>query len=393
MNKYKIPFIASLFLVLLSACGGDLTNEISETENQEETVEKTQTNENIVQQNQLGEEYYNFVLDENGNYATSNSRGITLSLNSGINIRLFEKDLLRFSQQKFSTDQYFIMEGQLLDNNLVRSWLRRLDPEAEGNPLYAGLNPAQDDDFYNEETEAYNHSARIPNYLNSILELDFYRETEDGVELAGLTIGLAMNTVEYYQDNDYTQFEQPIAPEVALKQGQNIGNEIVARLREMEGLENIPIMVAIYEQTAQDDLAGGVYKALGTSTNGATSISSWETLNEERLVFPLEGSSSAEGNAFANFQSEVEYYFPNLSGVTGRAHYVNNQLVDLKIDIMTQFYGETEMISFTQYLKQSALTFLPADIDVEINVQSSTGMEAFLKKERTDAEYFAYVFD
>ena len=89
MNKYKIPFIASLFLVLLSACGGDLTNEISETENQEETVEKTQTNENIVRQNQLGEEYYNFVLDENGNYATSNSRGITLSLNSGINIRLF----------------------------------------------------------------------------------------------------------------------------------------------------------------------------------------------------------------------------------------------------------------------------------------------------------------
>src|SRR5699024_7383908 len=125
----------------------------------------------------------------------------------------------------------------------------------------------------------------------------------------------------------------------------------------------------------------------------ADSIQSWDTLNEERLIFPLEGSDSAEGNAFANFQSEVESFFPNISGVTGRAHYVDDQLQDLTIEIMTQFYGEAEMVSFTQYLKQSATTYLPGEIDVEIIVESPDTVEAFLKRERTDSEYFSYVFD
>lgn len=393
MKKYKKIFITSLMFVLLSACADNPPNESNETENPNEPMEQMQTNENIVRQNQLGEGYYNFVLDGNGNYATSNSRGITSNLNSGINISLFEKDLLRLSQDPFPTNQYLIMEGQMLETRVVESWLKRKNPEAEADRLYEGLNPEQAENFLNEETGAMNHDVRIPNYLNSLLELNFYRQTETGIELAGISIGLSMNTVDEYIDSDYTQFEQKIDPEVALEQGQTISNEIIGRMRSIEGLEEIPIMVGIYEQSAKDDLGGGVYRAIGESTNGSTAVSNWEMLNEERLIFPLEGSSSAEGNAFANFQSEVEYYFPNLSGITGRAHYVGDQLVNLNIDIMTQFFGETEMISFAQYLKQSATTFLPADIDIEIIVQSQRGAEIFLKKARTDTDYFSYVFD
>ena len=60
---------------------------------------------------------------------------------------------------------------------------------------------------------------------------------------------------------------------------------------------------------------------------------------------------------------------------------------------MTQFFGEAEMIAFTQYLKQSATTYLPADLAVEIVVESPQNIEAFLKKDRTESEYFAHVFN
>ena len=152
-------------------------------------------------------------------------------------------------------------------------------------------------------------------------------------------------------------------------------------------------MIGLYEQSAQDDLAGGVYIAQGSSANGSTTIDNWNMLNEERMIFPLEGSDSAEGNAFANFQSEVESFFPNISGITGRAHYIDNSLTTLSINIMTQFYGEGEMVAYTQYLKQSATTYLPGDLDIEIIVESPGNVEAFLKKDRTDSEYFSYVFD
>lgn len=388
-------------LLVLTGCNVE-PEDSPETNNEEAGT--NQPTPNVVSENQLGDNYYLPALSPEGTYEPSNNRGITLRMNSGLNIGIFEKDLIRLSQDAFSTSDYYIKEGQMLTSEMVTNWLGRAaeipteNEEGERSEeaiardeFLQGLNPTQSPDF-NPESGVYDHEARVPNYLESILEFDFYQNSE-AENPSGLSIGLAMNTMDYYQDDEYRQFEQEISPEVALEQGQAMANEIVSRLRTVEGLGEIPIMVGIYEQSARDDLAGGVYVATGESLNGSTAIDSWNMLNEERLIFPLEGSNSAEGNAFANFKSEVESYFPNLSGITGRAHYIDEQLVNLSINIMTQFYGEQEIISFAQYLKQSAGTYLPMDLNVEILVESPGNMEAFLKKDRTDSDYFSYVFD
>jgi protein involved in sex pheromone biosynthesis len=376
--KKKFVLFLSLFGLFLSACN-PLPNENTESGGQGEGTENNSNTSNVVSRNQLGEGYYRPALDQEGSYQPSANRGITLNLNSGINIALFEKDLMRLSQSLFPTDEYFMREGQELSSDLISSWLGR---ESENNP--EGLNPP----------ESGNEEERAPRYLNSILEFDFYTQGEEGLNLSGISIGLAMNRVDYYQEEQFgPTLEQNIPPERVLEEGQRIGNEIVQRMRGIEGLEEIPIYIGIYEQAPQDDLGGGVYIAEGQSLNGATSVQSWSSLNEERLIFPLEGGNSAEGNAFANFQSEVESFFPNLSGITGRAHRVDEQLQNLTINIMTQFYGEAEIVAFTQYLKQTATTFLPADVDVEIIVESPDQVEAFLKRDNTETEYFSYVFD
>lgn len=373
----RILMITSM-LLLLSGCIFDANQEETGTE-ENETVEEVENESNVVSRNQLGQNYYRPALDDEGGYQTSKNRGVTLILNSGINLGLFEKDLIRLSQEIYPTENHFIQEGQYLPESLMTSWLGR---ESEDNP--EGLNPI-------EEGEG---DDRVPRYLNSILELDFYEESDEGSTLAGLSIGLALNTVDYYPAYQYgPTLEQEIPEAVMLEEGKKIANELVRRIRDIEDLETIPLMLSLYKQSSRDHLAGGVYVALGMSTGGSTVVESWDTLNEERLVFPLEGQASAEGNAFANFQSEVEAFFPNISGITGRAHYVDEKLDSLKINIMTQFYGETEMISYTQYLKQSASTYLPADLDIEIIVESPAGVEAFLEKSRSQVEYYSYVFD
>lgn len=375
MKLNKNALILGLSLLVLGACN-PVPNDSNDSA--EEPTDSAPASSNVVTENQLGSEYYRPALDGDGRYKTSQSRGITLNLNSGINIALFEKDLMRLSQGSFPTEEHFMQEGQYLTEDQIYSWLGR---ESEENP--AGLNPANTGEG----------DDRTPQYLNSILEFDFFTQTDDGLQLSGISIGLAMNTVDYYTDSEYRRLQQDIPENIPLEQGQAMANKIVARIREMEGLENIPVMVGIYEQSSLDDLAGGVYIAQGESTNGSTSIDSWTSLDEDRLIFPLEGSNSAEGNAFANFKSEVESFFPNISGVTGRAHYIDEKFMTLHINIMTQFYGEAEIISFTQYLKQSAATYLPADLEVEIIVESPSDVQAFLEKDRTESEYFSYVFD
>lgn len=397
-NKNQFILLIATLLVL-TGCNVEPDSALEGTNNEPTT---NQAQSNVVSQNQLGDTFYRPVLTQGESYQTSNSRGITLRLNSGLNIALFEKDLIRLSQELFPTSEYFIKEGQALSNETITGWLGREpvveeDEESEETETEEATEEVTEQSGINQEGLNPPQSSggeRVPNYLNSILEFDFYHESELNAENpSGISIGLAMNTVDYYSDEEYRRFEQEISPEVALEQGQRMANEIVSRMRTQEGLENIPIRVGIYEQSSRDDLAGGVYVAVGESLNGATSIDSWETLNEERLIFPLEGSNSAEGNAFANFKSEIESFFPNLSGVTGRAHYIDEQLISLSISVMTQFYGEQEMISFTQYLKQAALTYLPMELDVEIIVESPGNMEAFLKKTRTETDYFSYVFD
>src|SRR5699024_10426638 len=163
-----------MLLLILSGC--NMTDDDS-TETTQDT-DNTSSTSNVVTRNQLGDQFYRPALDENSRYNTSKNRGITLNLNSGINLRLFEKDLMRLSQEYFSTENHFIQEGQHLSRDIVQKWL---DRKSEDNP--EGLNPA--DPNAGKERANREDPDYVPNYLNSILEFDFFTETDNGLQLSG----------------------------------------------------------------------------------------------------------------------------------------------------------------------------------------------------------------
>ncbi|MDN6193449.1 MAG: CamS family sex pheromone protein [Alkalibacterium gilvum] len=378
----RLIIAQALFLV---ACDNSIDSNDSSEANQ------GQENKETIIKEQIDSDYYRPVITEDGTYAPSKNRGITRSLNSNVNMRTFEVDLMRHSQPYFSVDDYFFQEGQYLSSELVTSWLRReeaseAESDEESDKQMQGLNPPA-----NESEDA---GERVPNILNSILEQNFYIQTENGLEFAGVSIGLALNSVDYYQLAQYeATYEQEISREKVLEEGQRIGNEVVSRIRNIEGLENIPVMIGLYEQSARDDLAPGTFIATGLSEKDQTEVSDWKKINEERVIFPLEGMQSAVGNNFANFKSEVENFFPNVSGVTGLGHYIENQLVDLEISVTTQFYGKGEMIAFTQFLNEAGKTYLPGNVPTQINVESLNGMESYLNRENDKKEYEVYIFN
>jgi len=376
-KKLKAIILSSLVLFLV-ACGtgSDSSQEDSGQSGSQGDGQNYDLGENV------SDDYYQPAISEDGTYPASKNRGVTLQLNSNINLNLFEDDLTRLSKDHFSTDDHYFREGQYLPADLTSTWLGR---ESEDNP--DGLNPPENDSTDPEE--------RVPNYLSSILEHDYYTMDENGnYQLAGISIGLAMNSVDYYSEYQYgPTLEQEIPREEILAQGERMADEIASRMREIEGVGDVPIMFGLYEQTTSDDLAGGVYLSRGMSDNGADSVSNWESLNEERMIFPLEGGESPEANAFENFRTEVKNFFPNLSGVTGRAHYKNDALIDLNIEIMTQFYGHSEMVAFTQFLNSAGNNILPNNIELTITVQSQNGIESFLQRDANEENFYFNVFN
>ncbi|MFO8068573.1 MAG: CamS family sex pheromone protein [Alkalibacterium sp.] len=375
----------------------------NEAERSGETANQLEEDAASTIEEQVDSNYYRPVITEDGTYAPSQNRGITRSLNSNVNIRTFETDLMRHSQAQFPTDSHFFQEGQFLSSSLVTNWLGREKIPDENNEEEEEID--EQDEQVEEQIEEQNQglnppsnntfdpAERDPNYLSSLLEQNYYRQTEEGLELAGISVGLALNQIDYYRDDIGTRLQQPIPSDELLEAGREMAEKVISRMRAIEGLEEIPILIGLYEQSTQDDLAPGTYVSVGFVENGNTTVSNWEDMNENRLVFPLEGMQSAEGNNFANFRSEVEGFFPNVSGVTGLGHYVEDQLMNLEITITTQFYGKGEIIAFTQFLNEAGKTYLPNNVPTQINVESLNGMESHLNREAEQEDYEVYIFN
>ncbi len=358
MKKLKITALV-LSLSILSACNVIPDQQPAETEEQVQVTEPLEQSGRTT--------YYRPLITENNHYPISKNRGTTLRLNSRINMKLFENDLIRLSQNYFGVDTHYFQEGQYISSGVASDFL---SSESSDNPL--GLNPADEEE---------------PNYLNSIIEQDYYVEEEDGYKLAGMSIGLALNSVIEETPSE------TIETEVLIEQGTQMANKLVKHVREQTDIpSDVPIMVGLYEQSASDDLAGGTYLRTGLSESG-NEVNDWKDINENRLVFPLQGGDTTEGNNFRNFQSEVEAFFPNLNGVVGRAHYVDDLLTDLNISITTQFYGQSEIVAFTHYLNRTAATYLPENVRIEIVVESLNETESILVRETNEDEFITHVFN
>ncbi|WP_137624924.1 CamS family sex pheromone protein [Lactiplantibacillus pingfangensis] len=332
-------------------------------------------------------EFYQGVI-KNGSYTTSKSRGVNVAQNDNVmNLKSFETGLLDVSKKQFSTSKYVYQEGQYLNTATVQKWLGR---KSSSNPN--GLNPVN-----NGKKDA---NTRNPIYLQQLEEQDYMVQSGSKITLGGVTVGLGMNSVDYYTKVQYgATYQTNISDTVLTEQGKKMANTVLQRLRQQSALKNVPIVLALYKQSSNDSLVGGNMIAYAVSKNGSTSISNWKALNWQNYVFPAttesknSGANSNDEADFSSFKSHVQNFFPNLSGVTANAHYQDKSLSKLSVNITTKFYSETEIISFTQYLATAAKRYLPSGVPVEITVKSANGtVQSFLARTAKGSSYYTHVF-
>lgn len=325
---------------------------------------------------------YKTVIKD-GKYLTNKTRGLTTQQNAGntFNLVSFEDGLLKFSKNHFSTSKYVFQEGQYLSMKEAIRWLNR---KAEGNPT--GLNP---------EDNGKTDDSRVPIYLQTIEEQDFMTQDGDNLKLAGIVIGMGMNTQDVYQkEKDGPSFTQDIDKADRIAHGKEMAAEVVKRYRAMKDIPaDVPIYVAMYAQAKDDSLAGGSFYSWNVSKSG-DSLGSWTDLNNQTVVLPMqEGTTSSKSVAsslntsFTNFVDKVQGFFPNLASVTGQAAYTDGTLRGLNVTVSTQFYSATEIQSFANYIAQIAPSYLPNGVPVQIRIEASTGMQAYVTTNAKDDKY------
>ncbi|WP_339197724.1 CamS family sex pheromone protein [Aeribacillus sp. FSL K6-8210] len=380
----KLLIIAAACMAVLSACSQD----IGEPEQIVQETEESTEEKAIIPKYRISEDYYKMLVP----FKTSEARGLVASnLNTRFDVDEFETGLMRMASDKFPTDKYVFQEGQYLDKKTVQNWLSR---KLEGKDLEEAKK--KDKSFKNEGLNPPESSEKSPIYVTHILEHNYLvKKDEKTLELGGVSIGLALNSVYYYRTEDGIQKENKIDKATIEKKGKEIAQVVVKRLRDIEGLEKVPIVVSLYEQAPKSSIVPGHFFARTIVDGGSENIGKWENINEEYYFFPSEEGTKKkpdDANTFKRLKGDIEDFFPNYTGIIGKAFYQDGEMKQMKIEIPVQFYGKTEVIAFTQFLTGKVVEYYKDYISLEVTINSSRGPEALIVREAGQEKPTVHVF-
>lgn len=348
---------------------------------QETQQEKAETT--IIPSFKIDESYYKLLTP----YKESASRGLVVSnIYTKYDMKEVETGLMRLSQNEFDTENFFFQEGQYLAKSTVTNWLKRSSQQKDG------LNPPTTDSMPAEE-----RAKKAPIYLSHIVEQNYLTKTKDNkVKLGGISIGLSLNSIYYYQKEKYGEYyEEPIPESALVEQGKKMASEIVSRLRAREELKDVPIVVGLFKQRANNDIIPGTYFSYGVAKAGQNDVADWQAIDEEYVLFPTDESKDVyreDSNNFKKFKLDIDKYFSNYTSVIGTGFYQNKEIQKLKIEVPIQFFGQAEIIGFTQYLTGVLMNYF-GNINVEVSITSINGPEALIIKKSNDKEPYVHIYE
>ena len=375
--KRTFVLLISLLLIL-TACGNKNEQDKSE---KNESSQKTDSNnvKQIATDKDVQGDNYRTILP----FKESQARGLLQqNMASGYNGEDFEDGLLKQSKEVFPTDKYLYQDGQYLDKETINSYLEPKYTKSEIDKMSAddkedknanenlGLNPS-----HNGEKDEKKIAEKSPAYLSNILEQDFYgnRDTE-GKKIKGMTIGLAMNSVYYYQkEKDGATFSKKLDRAKVEKEGKRMSDEILSRLRENKALKDIPIHFAIYLQSGEDDIIPGEFVAGATADDGQTRINDWKSIDEKTVLLPSREAGDLDeslNNNFKQFNDNLQSYFTNF----------------------TQAVGKAKLTGITQYVTEQAEKYFSSIDEYEIHIKDGNNSRALITKTKDDKKPQVHIY-
>lgn len=381
--KFKSMLLTGATLLLLAACDGANEAEISEQMG-ESTLENEVSNVQVEEQDDTltssSEEFYRSVVP----YELSPARGLSsTNLVSSYNVEEFEKGLFSISQSVFPTNEYIFREGQIISEEMVRGYLSRQytseeleemdESELLGSDAFSnlGLNPST-----NGETDPEVIAEEAPLYLSHILEQNYLKEDAEGnLSFDGITIGLAMNSIHYYQTEQYGQTqERALDLETVEEKGEEMAAEILRRIRANDQYVDKEIVFAIFIQSGDTDIVPGNFVSQAVVAPGENTIESFSDIDVQNILLPSGEAAeiSEEVNSeYQNFNKDLSSYFDSFTTSVGRGKFRDGTLDSLTVEIPIEYNSRGEMIGMSQFVRDLVDDhFTGTDVEVEIKDKS-----------------------
>lgn len=398
MKRTIILFISAI--LVLTACGNNDEKSKEQSNEKEQQKESGSVKEIATDKNVQGDNYRTILP-----FKESQARGLLQdNMANSYNGEDFENGLLDLSKTVFPTDDYLYQDGQYLDKDMINAFLNPKYTKDEVNKMdesdrkekkaneNLGLNPS-----HKGETDPEKIAEQSPAYLSNILEQDFYASGDTkGKKIKGMTIGLAMNSTYYYQkEKDGETYSKDLDDKEIEKQGKQMAEELLSRIRENKDLKEIPIHFAIYKQSGENSIVPGEFIAGTTVEDGKTRINDWKDINQKTALLPSEEAGELDENLnsdFKQFNDNLQTYFNNFTQAVGTVKFDNKKAKQLSVDLPIDYYGKAETIGITQYVTEQADKYFDGIDEYEIHIKDGNNPKALISKTKDDKEPQVHIY-
>jgi protein involved in sex pheromone biosynthesis len=400
----RITIVFCAMLLVLSGCVPGLSKDDNTKKIiQQDKKGKKEKKVEITPKLKTDDEQYRTVV----NFSPGPARGYVLNgVDNRLDVDELETGLMRLSKPAFSPDKYVFQEGQYLSSDTLDQWLghKNMNKE-EGKPVNPdGLNPQVPkgwDDFSWQKKDDFLQDH--PSYLSAIVEQNYLvQEGKDKLKLGGVSLAIAVNKIFSYriEDSEGLQHDGQVElnPKTAKAVAKKDAEIILQRVRKIDGLKNVPIVMALYQEQDENSLVPGHFFAKTEVGGGDTQIDGWKKVKESHYLFPSDQASEDhkdDADMFDKFTKDIQDYFPNYVGVIGKGFYENDELRRLTVDIPIKFYDQTEVMSFAQYIASLISDKndpFSKDVPIEVSVSSTEGPKALIVRKPDMDEPFVHIY-
>ncbi|EDL63219.1 hypothetical protein BSG1_17080 [Bacillus sp. SG-1] len=331
-------------------------------------------NTNLVTQQSTSENETNEYLryKVKSSVFSENRELITYQVNNRVDMNEIETGLMSLSEEYFPADKFVYQEGQFLEG--IGSWIRR-----ESNDEL-GLNPAIDVTEEMGWEEVMEISKENPMYLGYVHEQNYVDQKGN---LKGISIGLAMKSVDYISVNDNLGLKhfdtKEISEKKMISEGKKMAETIINRVRQKENLNNVPIVISLYQLEKKNSVLPGSYFTYAYLDANDNSIKKWREIEKKDFLFPsgdAEEHDRVVSNRLKGLEEDMNSFFKDRTiQLVSKGTYIDNDLQKMVINVNTDMTKYGEIVGFVQAFTPEIQDFFPHE-PIYIYVKTPDGTAA-----------------
>jgi len=319
------------------------------------------------------------------------ARGLIVKkMNNALNINEIERGLMDLSVSHFSTDKFYMQEGQYLDENTITQWLSRKKDEG------IGLNPA----IEKRSGNVLEDEKKYPLILSHVLEQNFINKENNKVE--GISIAISLN--EFYDIRVSDENGLIYTGQVKVDQnddeindvekyGKEVAKKIVADIRKNEKYPRVPIYLTLYQESNINDIIPGIFLAETFISKDTDTISKWSEVNKKYYTFPSDALYSLDQNMYNKiliFKEDIQAGFKHVNPkIIGKLRYEDGKLTDINMDLHIPLINDVELIGLLQLTSTKLNTILFDYIPITVRVIDHNGDVGIVLWDPIEKQIFA----